>query len=70
MSRMNRKTVSEEQIARTSEKAAGGRLPYQSPRLQYFGAVTDLTNNFGGTCKDDGVSMQCGTGNMGDDQMV
>ena len=58
------------QINSAGDETPDGKLAYRSPRLQYFGAVTDLTNNFTGTCKDDGISQRCGTGNMGVDEMV
>ena len=37
---------------------------YRAPVLQYFGAVTDLTNSAIGTCSDDSDSNNCGGPNQ------
>jgi hypothetical protein len=38
---------------------------YQAPVLQHFGAVTDLTNNTVGSCRDDGNNCPRAPGTMG-----
>ncbi len=48
--------------SKRSESPCGKSLKgvYRSPVLQYFGAVTDLTNSAIGTCKDDSNTNICG----------
>jgi hypothetical protein len=37
---------------------------YQTPVLQHFGSVTELTNSATGSCKDDADDNTCGSNSL------
>ena len=52
-------------ISESDKNQRPSKQEYQAPVLQHFGAVTDLTNNTGGSCQDDGNNCPMGAGTMG-----
>jgi hypothetical protein len=46
------------------DMASSDKRAYHAPVLQYFGAVTDLTNSAIGTCADDSDTNNCGGPNQ------